>query len=100
MAAEALVVVFDSVECEEPAELVTRLSALLERFDVPLVICDLQRAEANLRTLDALIRLEFAAKRQGRALQLQYVSSDLRDLLIFTGFDRLFRCRTGQAERQ
>ena len=57
-----------------------------ERPTPKLVICDVTAlTEPDLETVDALARLELAARRQGARLLLVEVCEDLRRLLAFSG---------------
>ena len=63
-----------------------RLCALLERTDVRVVVCDLgDLVEPGLATVDALARLVLTARQYGAEVCLRHVSSELEELLSFTG---------------
>jgi hypothetical protein len=46
----------------------------------------------NLAAIDALARLQLAAARRGRRIRLRHASSELRELLAFTGFSDVLPC--------
>ena len=46
---------------------------------------------ADLATIDALARLQLAARRAGYELRLHRVSTELEELLAFTGLDEVLR---------
>jgi hypothetical protein len=50
-----------------------------------LVFCDVRNAEADLATVDALARLQLAAKRLGCRLRLRNASAELIELVAFMG---------------
>jgi hypothetical protein len=50
-------------------------------------------------TIDALARLELAARRQGRTIRLRNASTELRELIAFAGLDEVLPVEPGrQAE--
>ncbi|SRR5712691_1421847 len=67
-----------------------RACRLLHGSDAELVVCEVgELVAADAVAIDALARLELAAKRLGRHVQLRGVSSELRQLLAFCGMDGL-----------
>jgi anti-anti-sigma regulatory factor len=53
-----------------------------------MLVCDLARLpRAHLGVVDALARLQLAARRGGCRLVLRGVSAELADLLVFCGLD-------------
>ena len=50
-----------------------------------LLICDVSWARADATTVDALARLQLAAKRAGRFVRLRNASADLLELVAFMG---------------
>lgn len=56
------------------------------------------RSEANVGLVDALARLQLAARRLGCSLVLREVSPDLGGLLSFVGMQSLFRQPGRQTE--
>jgi anti-anti-sigma regulatory factor len=51
------------------------------------VVVDVSAFAADAITVDALARLQLAAQRAGRRLQLRDVSDDLHRLIAFVGLD-------------
>ena len=64
--------------------------------------CDVRAAEADVVTIDALARLQLAARRLGGGIELCGASSELQELLAFMGLaDALPTSRLGlEASRQ
>ena len=55
------------------------------RAPTGIVVCDVRGAMADAATVDALARLQLAAKRVGRRLRLRNASADLLELVAFMG---------------
>jgi hypothetical protein len=55
------------------------------------VVLDVSAFAPDAVTVDALARLELAARRAGRRLQLREASDDLRKLIAFAGLDDVLR---------
>jgi anti-anti-sigma regulatory factor len=49
------------------------------------IVCDLRGVAADCVTVDALARLHLAARRAGVELSVRHASTELRELLVFTG---------------
>ncbi|HWF58442.1 MAG TPA: STAS domain-containing protein [Candidatus Dormibacteraeota bacterium] len=62
-----------------------RICALLERSGATTILCDVCGVEADAVSVDALARLELAARRRGCQLRMRGASDDLRDLIGFMG---------------
>jgi ABC-type transporter Mla MlaB component len=62
-----------------------RISALLERTDAEVVLCDVTLAGPDAVTVDALARVHLAARRRGCSTRLCGASSELIELLDFAG---------------
>ena len=67
------------------AALCDRVSVLLERSGANVALCEVGRLAPDAVTLDALARLQLAAKRYGCEVRLRNASAELRDLLAFAG---------------
>jgi ABC-type transporter Mla MlaB component len=65
--------------------LCARVCALLERSGAEVACCDVGSADADATTVEALARLQLAARRCGCQVRLQDASSELRELLAFMG---------------
>jgi hypothetical protein len=65
--------------------LCARVCALLEGSAADLVLCDVHGVPPDAVTVDALARLQVAARRHGCRVRLRRASAELRDLLAFMG---------------
>ena len=66
--------------------LCARARALMDRGDVDLVVCDVRAlGEADGVVVDALARLQLAARRRGCRVALRHASIDLLGLLALAG---------------
>ena len=52
-----------------------------------LAVCDVTGVAADAVTVDALARLQLAARRHSCQIQLQHASADLRALIAFMGLE-------------
>jgi ABC-type transporter Mla MlaB component len=59
--------------------------ALLERSSAEVIVCDVAQADPDAATLDALARVELAARRHGCDTRYSGASSELTALLDFAG---------------
>ncbi|MEA2322921.1 MAG: hypothetical protein QOD81_2771 [Solirubrobacteraceae bacterium] len=64
-----------------------RVCGLLERSGAKVVFCDVDGVDADAVTVDALARLQLAARRHGCQVTLRRASGELRELLAFLGLD-------------
>jgi ABC-type transporter Mla MlaB component len=70
--------------------LCARVCLLLERQPGALVaFCDVQAVDPDAVTVEALARLQLAARRYGCRVRLRGVSDGLRELLEFMGLDHV-----------
>jgi ABC-type transporter Mla MlaB component len=65
--------------------LCTRVCALLEETAVEVAVCDVRGVEPDAVTVDALARLQLAARRHGCRVRLRHASAELRQLVAFMG---------------
>jgi hypothetical protein len=65
--------------------LCTRVCALLERSGADVAFCDVRTVAPDAVTVDALARLQLAARRYGCQVRLRNASAELRDLVAFMG---------------
>jgi ABC-type transporter Mla MlaB component len=65
--------------------LCARVCGLLERSGATVALCDLRAVEPDAVTVDALARLQLAARRHGCQVRLRGVSDELRELLALIG---------------
>jgi ABC-type transporter Mla MlaB component len=62
-----------------------RVCALLETSRADVVVCDVRGVQTDVVTVDALARLQLAARRRGCRVRLQHSSGELRALVAFMG---------------
>jgi ABC-type transporter Mla MlaB component len=62
-----------------------RICALLEGRDADVALCDARGIEPDAVTIDALARLQLAARRHGCQVRLRNASPELLELLDFMG---------------
>jgi ABC-type transporter Mla MlaB component len=62
-----------------------RVCALLERSGAEVAFCDVAGVDADAVAIDALARLQLAARRRGCRVRLRRASADLRALVAFLG---------------
>jgi ABC-type transporter Mla MlaB component len=65
--------------------LCNRVCALLERGDAGVVLCDVSGVDPDAVTVDALARLQLAARRHDCQVRLRHASDELLDLVAFMG---------------
>jgi ABC-type transporter Mla MlaB component len=69
------------------AGLCARVDGLLEHCGADVLVCDVGTAEPDAVTVEALGRLQLAARRAGCRLRLRSASRELRDLVALIGLD-------------
>jgi ABC-type transporter Mla MlaB component len=62
-----------------------RVCALLAESGADVALCDVTGVEPDAVTVDALARLQLAARRHGCQVRLRHASAELLDLLTFMG---------------
>jgi ABC-type transporter Mla MlaB component len=62
-----------------------RVCGLLERSNAGIALCDVSGIYPDAVTVDALARLQLAAKRHGCQVRLRQATDDLLDLVAFMG---------------
>ena len=62
-----------------------RVCGLLDRSRPDVALCDVAGVDPDAVTVDALARLQLAARRYGCQVRLRHASSELVDLLGFMG---------------
>jgi ABC-type transporter Mla MlaB component len=65
--------------------LCVRVCAILERSGAGVALCDVCGVNVDAVTVDALARLQLAARRHGCQVRLLNPSNELRDLVAFMG---------------
>jgi len=77
------------------------VAALLEATGADVALCDVGALPADLVAIDALARIQLAARRKGRQVVLRHAADDLRDMLAFVGLAGALRIEPGgQAEQR
>jgi ABC-type transporter Mla MlaB component len=64
-----------------------RVCGLLSGSGARVALCDVRSVEPDAVTVDALARLQVAARRTGCEVRLRHASPDLRRLIAFMGLD-------------
>ena len=62
-----------------------RVCATLQRSRPEVALCDVQGVDVDAVTVDALARLQLAARRHGCTVRLRNASSELLELVAFMG---------------
>jgi ABC-type transporter Mla MlaB component len=62
-----------------------RVCRLLSESGAEVVLCDVTGVLPDAVTVDALVRLQLAARRHGCRVRLQHASSELLELVAFMG---------------
>jgi ABC-type transporter Mla MlaB component len=66
-----------------------RVCALLGERDATVALCDVAGVEVDAVTVDALARLQLAARRKHCRIRLRNASKELRDLIAFMGLEEI-----------
>jgi len=72
---------------EDLPELYERVCALLAAAGADVAVCDVGGVTADAVSVDALARLQLAARRHRCRIELRHASPELRDLIAFMGLD-------------
>jgi hypothetical protein len=65
------------------------------------ILCDVGALTPDAAAVDALARLQLAARRIGLEIRLRHASSELQGLLVYCGLDEVLRVEAGgQAEER
>ena len=72
---------------EDLPALYTRVCRLLEQSGAAVAVCDVAGVAADAVGVDALARLQLAARRHRCRIELRHASTELRDLIAFMGLD-------------
>lgn len=70
---------------EDLPGLCQRVCALLGESGADVAVCDVATVEPDAVTVDALARLQLAARRYGCQVRLRHASDELRRLVAFMG---------------
>jgi ABC-type transporter Mla MlaB component len=79
--------VWGPIEREDLPGLCDRVCALLSAARPREAVCDVDGVPADAVTVDALARLQLAARRAGCTIRLRGASPELRALVAFLGLD-------------
>ncbi len=60
-----------------------------------MIVCDVGALSPDAAAVEALVRLQLAARRIGLEIRLGRASNELRDLLVFCGLDDVLRIEAG-----
>jgi ABC-type transporter Mla MlaB component len=66
-----------------------RVCGLLQRSRPEVALCDVRGIDVDAVTVDALARLQLAARRHGCTVRLQNASSELLELVAFMGLQNV-----------
>ena len=74
--------------------------ALLDATGADVALCDVGALPADAVAIDALARIQLAARRMGRRVVLHHAADDLRDLMGFVGLTGLLGIEPGGQSEQ
>jgi|HubBroStandDraft_6_1064221.scaffolds.fasta_scaffold325373_2 ABC-type transporter Mla MlaB component len=77
------------LERDDLPALYERVCGLLESSGAALAVCDVAGVGADAVTVDALARLQLAARRHGCRITLRHTSDELRALIAFMGLNEV-----------
>jgi ABC-type transporter Mla MlaB component len=77
--------IWGPIERADLPPLCDRVCALLERSGASVALCDVTGVAADAVTVDALARLQLAARRHRCVIRLRGASDELRGLVAFMG---------------
>ena len=83
--ATAVLVIAAPIAERDVAGLCERLRTVAQPSAAVVVVCDVRALAADVRTVDALARLQLAARRLGCRIRLHGASHELDELLSFLG---------------
>ena len=69
-----------------------RVCALLKTSGAEVAVCDVSGVEVDAVTVDALARLQLAARRHGCRIRLCSASTELLELAAFMGLTHVLPC--------
>jgi ABC-type transporter Mla MlaB component len=72
--------------------LCARVRTVLEQSGAEVALCDVRGVEPDAITVDALARLQLAARRYGCQVRLRHASSRLVELVTFMGLADVLPC--------
>ena len=77
--------VWGPIRPDDLAGLCDRVCALLSESSAAVAFCDVRGVEPDAVTVDALARLQLAARRRGCQVSLRNASAELLELVAFMG---------------
>jgi ABC-type transporter Mla MlaB component len=80
------------IERSDLPGLCDRVCGLLERSGSPLAVIDVHGVTNDAVTVDALARLQLAARRHGCQVRLRNATPELRELVAFMGLTDVLPC--------
>jgi ABC-type transporter Mla MlaB component len=80
------------IERSDLPGLCDRICGLLDRSRPPVALIDVHSVTCNAVTVDALARLQLAARRYGCQVRLRNATPELRELLSFMGLKDVLPC--------
>ena len=81
--------IWGPIERDDLPGLCERVCALLDQSDASVALCDVAGVGADLIAVDALARLQLAARRHHCLIRLRGASDQLRDLVAFMGLQNV-----------
>jgi len=75
------------IDREDLPALYERVCTLLRGAAADVAVCDVAGVAADAVAVDALARLQLAARRHGCRIRLEHTSAELRDLIAFMGLE-------------
>ncbi|MBV9803506.1 MAG: STAS domain-containing protein [Solirubrobacterales bacterium] len=81
--------IWGPIERDDLPGLSARVCVLLARSGASLALCDVTGVAADAVTVDALARLQLAARRYRCRIRLRGASDGLRDLIAFMGLEEV-----------
>jgi ABC-type transporter Mla MlaB component len=82
------------IEREDLPGLCDRVCAVLAGSDADIAVCDVYDVQPDAVTVDALARLQVAARRHGCRVRLRNASSELRELVALMGLGDVLVVKT------
>jgi ABC-type transporter Mla MlaB component len=80
------------IERDDLPGLCSRVCRVLEQSAARIVLCDVRGVETDAVTVDALARLQLAARRRGCRVRLCNASDELLELVAFMGLTDVLPC--------
>ena len=92
---ELVLTVSGSLGPDEIADLQRRVTLLLNRADPRPIVCDVSCVvDPDMSAIEALARVQLAARRAGREIQLRHRCAGLQELVDLAGLRETLPCET------